>query len=45
MDTLPLRPSGDDRSQAATEQVAAVVALKTLPAAKSRFAELPHPLR
>lgn len=44
MDTLPLLPTGDDL-RPYTEQVAAVVALKTLPVAKSRLAELPDPLR
>lgn len=45
MDTLPFAPAGDDLPRAHLEQAAAVVALKTLPAAKSRLAELPDPLR
>jgi 2-phospho-L-lactate guanylyltransferase len=45
MDTMPPPQVGDDLSSSLDERVAAVVALKTLPAAKSRMSSLPDPLR
>ncbi|HEY5845526.1 MAG TPA: hypothetical protein VIT42_01930 [Microlunatus sp.] len=45
MDTLPPSHVGDDLASSPVERVAAVVALKTLPAAKSRMSSLPGALR
>lgn len=45
MDTMPPPHVGDDVASSLGERVAAVVALKTLPAAKSRMSSLPDPLR
>jgi 2-phospho-L-lactate guanylyltransferase len=45
MDTMPPADGGDDLASPFDERVAAVVALKTLPAAKSRMSSLPDPLR
>jgi 2-phospho-L-lactate guanylyltransferase len=45
MDTMPPPQVGDDLASSLDERVAAVVALKTLPAAKSRMSSLPAPLR
>ena len=45
MDTLPPPHVGDDLASSPVERVAAVVALKTLPAAKSRMSSLPDALR
>ncbi|HEY5783743.1 MAG TPA: 2-phospho-L-lactate guanylyltransferase [Microlunatus sp.] len=45
MDTLPPPHVGDDLASSLVERVAAVVALKTLPAAKSRMSSLPDALR
>ncbi len=45
MDTSPAPHSGEELASPLVERVAAVVALKTLPAAKSRFSSLPGPLR
>jgi 2-phospho-L-lactate guanylyltransferase len=45
MDTSPPPLAGDDLASSLDERVAAVVALKTLPAAKSRMSVLPAPLR
>ena len=45
MDTLPPPHVGDDLPSPPAERVAAVVALKTLPAAKSRLSSLPAPVR
>ena len=41
MDTSPAPHSGEELASPLVERVAAVVALKTLPAAKSRFSSLP----
>ena len=45
MDPMPPPPVGDDLAPSLDERVAAVVALKTLPAAKSRLSSLPDPVR
>jgi 2-phospho-L-lactate guanylyltransferase len=45
MDTSPAPHSGEQLASPLDDRVAAVVALKTLPVAKSRFSSLPGPLR
>ncbi len=45
MDTLPPPRIGDAPARSLVDRVVAVVALKTLPAAKSRLSALPDPLR